>query len=127
MSFIRYLFPKRNKNKEEEKKEWERLKKETVNKMKKEAVDFKNRVTEEEYFQYNKMKIISALFLPVTFSLFLWNIIWGLVISFAISTIWFLFWIKKNKRYAFIFYFISALVSIYFLLSFLINKIVNLL
>lgn len=123
MNLFRYsFFRKKNKR---NRTDWANLEKQTVFKMKKEAVDFKKRVTKKEYLEYNKMKIISALWLPIAFSLCYWNILFGSLISIFISTIWFFIWYKKSMRYACIFPLASVLSTVFCLLTFLVEKAIS--
>ena len=100
-----------------EQEEWDRLEAETVRKMKEDAQDTVDRLTPEEYVVYRKMKVLAAVFLPISFIACWWNLLIGGGICLVLSTVWFLIWFRKNMRYALIFYLTLAMSSSYFFIT----------
>ena len=86
---------------EAEKKEWEKLKRETVRKMKKEA-KAASLLTDEQKRQVRIMKVMSSILLPACFALTVFLGWIGCLLCILVAGIWFLIFFRKNIRYAFI-------------------------
>lgn len=123
MKLFNWFLHNKNTDSYSEKDEWDRLEKETVNKMKNDAQEIVDKLTPEEYIIYKRMKIIAGIFLPLSFIACWWNLVMGSLICLVLSTIWFFIWFRKNIRYALIFYFTFVLSSSYFFITYLFDLI----
>lgn len=102
---------------EAEKKEWEKLENETVEKMKKNAEELVERLTPEELKIYKYMKLFAVIFMTISFFSCWWNLLYGSIFCLFLSTVWFFIWFKKNIRYSLIFYLTFVLSASYFFIS----------